>query len=112
MTVDWNYIQAEWDWAGHIVEALVMAAVVAVLSRALFAWRIAAAIGLAFAIGHLHGREKRDFEVSVQMPPPQLKGYYLWDWSWDQVTDFWPAALVCLGLLTLLSFQMRKRGVR
>src|SRR5690606_13183923 len=41
-------------------------------------WRLAILIGLAFAIGHFHGREKRDYEISVAMPPPQLDAYYFW----------------------------------
>lgn len=24
--IDWNYVQRHWDWAGHILEALVVAA--------------------------------------------------------------------------------------
>lgn len=38
--IDWNYIQQHWDWAGHILEALVMAAVVAILFRAVLNWRL------------------------------------------------------------------------
>lgn len=102
MQIDWNYIQANWDWAGHILEAIGMAAVVAVLARLLFPWRSAFIIGLAFAIGHFHGREKRDFEISIQMPPPHLRGYLMWDWNWDQVTDFWPTAFICFMLLLLV----------
>lgn len=71
--IDWTYIQDHWDWAGHILEAVIMAAIVAVLFRLLVSWRIAWIIGLAFAAGHFHGREKRDYEVSVEMPPPIWK---------------------------------------
>lgn len=102
MEIDWNYIQEHWDWAGHIVEAIVMAAIVAIILRPFMVWRSAAAVGLAFAAGHFHGREKRDYEISVGMPPPHLEGYYFWNWNWDQTTDFWPTALVCLVLLLLV----------
>ena len=102
MAIDWSYIQAYYDWLGHIVEALVMAVVVGLIARPLYRWRDVAIIGLAFAIGHFHGREKRDYEVSVHMPPPHLDGYRMWDWSWDQMTDFWPTALVLMVLLFLV----------
>jgi hypothetical protein len=100
--IDWSYIQANWDWAGHILEAFGIAAVVSALARLLFPWRSAFIIGLAFAIGHFHGREKRDFEISVHMPPPHLRGYLMWDWHWDQATDFWPAAVLCFIVLLLV----------
>jgi hypothetical protein len=109
MQIDWNYIQSNWDWAGHIVEALVMTGVVTILALSLFKWRLAVISGLAFSIGHFHGREKRDFELSVHMPPPHLRGYFMWDWSWDQATDFWPVALVCVGLLIMVSCFLVRR---
>lgn len=96
---DWGFIQEHFDWLGHIVEGLVMAVVVAVIARPLYRWRDAALIGLAFAMGHFHGREKRDYEVSVQMPPPHLNGYRMWDWNWDQATDFWPTAIVLMAVM-------------
>lgn len=101
--IDWTYIQDHWDWAGHILEAVIMAAIVAVLFRLLVSWRMAWIIGLAFAAGHFHGREKRDYEVSVEMPPPHLEGYYFWNWSRDGLTDFWPTALVCVLLILPLA---------
>lgn len=107
MDIDWNYIQENWDWAGHIVEAGVMATVVAVLFRTVLNWNISWIIGLAFAAGHFHGREKRDYEVSVKMLPPHLKGYYMWDWSWDGITDFWPTAIVCIILILLVSRSVK-----
>ncbi|WP_312415872.1 hypothetical protein [Shinella sp.] len=102
MQIDWDYIQANWDWAGHIVEAFAIAAVVGVLMRPLFPWSPAIIVGLAFAAGHFHGREKRDFEINVHMLPPHLRGYLMWDWNWDQVTDFWPAAFACFVALLLV----------
>ncbi len=99
MHIDWTIIQRDWDWAGHMLEAIIMALVVALLARLIVKWRDGVIVGLAFAAGHFHGREKRDYEVSVHMQPPHLDGYYMWDWSWDQATDFWPAALLCLALL-------------
>lgn len=106
--IDWSYIQAHYDWLGHIVEGLVMALIVALISKPFHPWRTASIIGMAFAIGHFHGREKRDYEVSVAMPPPQLDGYYLWRWSFDQATDFWPVAIVLMaGILVV-----RARGPR
>ncbi len=80
-----------------------MAAIVAVLFRLLVSWRNAWIIGLAFATGHFHGREKRDYEVSVEMPPPHVDGYYFWNWSWDGLTDFWPTAVVCVLLILPLA---------
>lgn len=99
LMIDWDIIQRDWDWAGHMLEAVIMALAVTVLARIILNWRDSGLVGLAFAIGHFHGREKRDYEVSVHMRPPHLDGYYMWNWSWDQATDFWPAALLCLGLL-------------
>ncbi|MCX8999963.1 hypothetical protein NOF55_22930 [Rhizobiaceae bacterium BDR2-2] len=107
--IDWAYIQREWDWAGHIVEALVMAAIVTLIFRLILTWRAAGVAGLAFAAGHFHGREKRDYEISVQMPPPHLDGYLMWRWSWDQATDFWPTALVCLALIALIAYRAKRR---
>ena len=80
-----------------------MAAIVAVLFRLLVSWRVAWIIGLAFAAGHFHGREKRDYEVSIEMPPPHLEGYYFWNWSWDGLTDLWPTAVVCVLLILPLA---------
>lgn len=53
-----------------------MAAIVAVLFKPFLDWRVCYVIGLAFAAGHFHGREKRDYEMAVNMPPPHLDGYY------------------------------------
>jgi hypothetical protein len=102
MDVDWQYIQNNFDWLGHIVEALCIAAAVTVLGFAFFKRCTALIIGLAFASGHFHGREKRDFEVSVHMHPPHLEAYEMWKWSWDQATDFWPVAIVIFALLILV----------
>lgn len=57
--MNWNDLQKYWDWAGHIVESLFMAALVAMLTRIFFSWRLSWVVGLAFAAGHFHGREKR-----------------------------------------------------
>jgi len=103
MAVDWSTIQANWDWAGHMLEAVAMAVIVALLLRLVLRWQPAFLAGFAFAAGHFHGREKRDYEVSVQMPPPHLEGYYFWQWSWDQATDFWPVALICLGAIMIIN---------
>src|SRR5690606_26767066 len=101
--IDWTYIQNNWDWAGHIVEALCIAAVVALLARITHAWRVAFIIGLSFAMGHFHGREKRDFELSANIKPPHVEAYNFFEWSWDQATDFWPTALVCSALIFLIT---------
>lgn len=103
MTIDWTYIQDNFDWLGHIVEGLVMAVIVALIAKPLYRWRDAGIIGLAFAIGHFHGREKRDYEVSVHMLPPHLDGYRMWDWNWDQATDFWPTAIILMILMFAVS---------
>jgi hypothetical protein len=95
--IDWGFIQTHYDWLGHIVEGLVMAGVVAVIARLFARWPVALLIGLAFAAGHFHGREKRDYEVAVDMAPPHLEGYFMWRWTFDQATDFWPVALVMLA---------------
>lgn len=107
MEIDWLYLHEEWDWLGHILEALVMALVVAALLFWVNGWRLALLLGLAFATGHFHGREKRDYEISVGMPPPHLEGHYLWRWNWDQITDFWPVVIV-LGVIGY--WLARKRG--
>jgi len=83
-----------------------MAGVVAIIFRLLLTWRIALIAGLAFAAGHYHGREKRDYEVSVDMPPPMLDSFQFWHWSWDQTTDFWPTAVVCLLIIFLLGRKL------
>src|SRR6218665_910275 len=95
MQIDWQYLQDNWDWAGHIVEAAGIVFVVGILFRLVLDWKSAALVGLSFANGHFHGREKRDYEISVQMPPPHLDGYRMWDWTFDQITDFWPVSIVC-----------------
>lgn len=85
------------DWLGHIVEALLMAAIV----TAMFWWTVGPAavhLGLIFAVGHFHGREKRDYEVSVGMAPPHLEAYKIWKWSSDQQTDFWPVLVVLAAI--------------
>ncbi len=108
MHIDWNYLQENWDWAGHIVEAVGIAGVVALIARLFFPIRIALIFGLAFASGHFHGREKRDYEISVHMKPPHLDGHYFWRWGWDGTTDFWPTALVCLALAILVMHWRKK----
>ncbi|MFK0273630.1 hypothetical protein ACIQUG_08140 [Ensifer sp. NPDC090286] len=104
MKIDWDYIQKHWDWLGHIVEALVMAVIVAVLFMVAFPSKTAFLLGLAFSAGHFHGREKRDYETSVKMRPPHLKGYLMWRWSWDQATDFWPTAGVVAVVALLIKY--------
>ncbi|WP_426126344.1 hypothetical protein [Pararhizobium sp. PWRC1-1] len=103
MDANWQYIQTNFDWLGHVAEALCIAVVVSVLGLALFKRRTAIIIGLSFASGHFHGREKRDFEVSVHMHPPHVEAYEMWKWSWDQATDYWPVAIVMLVLLLLVA---------
>ncbi|MFN3845212.1 MAG: hypothetical protein ACK4RZ_05225 [Paracoccaceae bacterium] len=103
MEIDWSNIQTHWDWAGHVLEAAVMSAAVTLLIRIFLPWRSALLVGVAFAAGHFHGREKRDYELSVQMLPPHLEGYFFWKWSWDQATDFWPVAIVCFVALLVIN---------
>ncbi len=105
MAIDWAYIQDNYDWLGHMVEGVVMAGIVTLIARPLYRWRIAAIIGLAFAMGHFHGREKRDYEVSVHMPPPHLDGYRMWDWNFDQMTDFWPTAILLMIILFFIAHR-------
>jgi hypothetical protein len=112
MTVDWAFIQSHYDWLGHIVEGVGIALVVVLLARLLFPWRIAAVAALAFAIGHFHGREKRDYEISVDMPPPHLEAHFLWRWSFDQMTDFWPVALVLLAVMIVIARPLLGSGSR
>lgn len=99
------------DWLGHIVEALVMAVIVAVL----FAIPLAATghilnplvlllFGGAFATGHFHGREKRDCEVRLHMQPPHLNGYKFWLWNKDELTDFFPVLAVYLAFFAFCLF--------
>lgn len=92
------------DWLGHIVEAICIAAFVGMVSMLLLpSWQLAASCGLYFAAGHFHGREKRDYEVKTSMPPPHLKGYYMWRWSKDNLTDFIPAAAVVLTIAAIVA---------
>lgn len=95
--MDTKKLMLRFDWLGHIAEAAVITAVIAV---ALLAFGIdfgnGLVIGGIFAVGHFHGREKRDYEVSVRMHPPHLKGYLIWRWSKDQLTDFLPVVVVFL----------------
>lgn len=97
--MNWQKIFQRFDWLGHILEAIAMAAIAALLFFVLGV-RIsgfgAILLGGAFAVGHFHGREKRDYEVSVRMHPPHLKGYLIWRWSKDQLTDFLPVVVVFL----------------
>lgn len=106
--VDWSYTQNNYDWLGHIVEALVMAAIVTLLVRVVVRSPAAVLVGLAFAVGHFHGREKRDYEISVHSLPPQLDGYLFWRWNWDQTTDFWPVLilLAAIGILVALRSEL------
>lgn len=106
--IDWSYIQQNYDWLGHIVEAIVMAAIFALVAMLFYERRVAILVGLAFAAGHFHGREKRDYEVSVNMPPPHLDGYMMWRWSFDQATDFWPVAFVLFALSLLVYWRARR----
>ena len=103
-----QWFQDNLDWFGHMIEAVGITIVVALIAR-LFVLpnRICVLIGAAFAVGHFHGREKRDYEVSVHMPPPHLDAYLMWRWSWDQATDFWPVAAMFILFLLL----MRKRFI-
>lgn len=57
MDIPWGYIQRHFDWLGHVVEGVFIAAVVALLFMVIAPRRLALIIGLAFAIGHFHGRE-------------------------------------------------------
>lgn len=100
---DWAYIQEHWDWLGHIVEALAMAGVIAALLAWHRGWGLAFLFGLTFAVGHFHGREKRDYEMSVLMPPPHLEGYLIWRWDWDQATDFLPVLIVAIAVGAIVS---------
>lgn len=104
MDIDWGYIQEHWDWAGHIVEAIGIALVVALFARVCrLRAREAIIVGIAFAAGHFHGREKRDYEISVDMRPPHLEAYYFWRWNWDQTTDFWPVAIIAAILIVWIT---------
>lgn len=91
------------DWLGHIVEAIVISAVaagIAYVSSGFRYYLTSLLVGGAFAAGHFHGREKRDYEVSVQMKPPHLEAYKTWLWNKDQLTDFLPVlAIYCIFFL-------------
>ena len=79
------------DWLGHIVEAAIMAAIIALVF-----WNPVA--GIFFAAGHFHGREKRDYEVFAKLKAPHLEAYKIWKWNKDQLTDFIPVALLALAV--------------
>jgi hypothetical protein len=92
------------DWLWHIVEMLVMAAVFGCLYYLIGGNITFAAItGLAFGIGHFHGREKRDCEVKFNIPSPHLRSYWFGIWNNDQLTDFFVPALVGLAIIWSLS---------
>lgn len=90
-----DFLQKYFDWLGHIIEAFVMALVIA-LPIFLFGidFYTATLLSGMFAVGHFHGREKRDYEVHEHMKPPHLKGYLMWKWSFDNLTDFLPVLAV------------------
>lgn len=107
MEIPWRYIHDHFNTAGHIAEALCIAAVVTALCFPIFKRRIASIIGIAFAAGHFHGREKRDYELLMHMLPPQLEAYKFWLWDWDQTMDFWPVATLMFALLLLIARKKR-----
>ena len=92
-----DFIQKYLDWLGHIIEAIIMAAVLAffVLPFVKDYYTAVLVTGLA-SCQHFFGREKRDYEVHVHMKPPHIKGYIFWKWTWDNATDFWPVVIVYL----------------
>lgn len=95
----------KYDWFWHIVEALCMALVFgAPWYFLLNDFAVAAAIGLAFGTGHFHGREKRDCEVKFKIPSPHLVSYDFRRWNYDQLTDFFPVAAVCITLMLVLLY--------
>lgn len=109
MGFNWQFIQENFDWLGHIAEASCIAAVMTALGLAFFRRRDALLMALTFAAGHFHGREKRDYEISAHMPPPHIEAYKFWLWSWDQATDFWPVAVVVFALVYLLAHRRTGR---
>lgn len=101
--MDWQKLLIRFDWLGHIIEAICIAIAVALMFIAIGAdLRGSLVIGGTFAVGHFHGREKRDYEVSVGMRPPHLKAYLLWRWSKDQLTDFLPVLAVFFLFLIVI----------
>lgn len=103
--IDWNFIQDQWDWLGHVVEALAISVIFMVALLWRHGWQNGLAIGLAFAAGHFHGREKRDYEVAASLSPPHLEGYLIWRWQWDQASDFWPVFIVSVVLGYILQLR-------
>lgn len=105
MHIDCNYIQAKFDWLGHIVEAVCQALITAALTwlicvhllRVPSTFEDCLLIGGAVAVGHFWGREKRDYERKTNMPPPQLKSYFIWKWEADNFSDFLPVLGIYLG---------------
>ena len=94
------------DWLGHIVEALVMAAIVALVNVWFFGWRIAIVIGCVGAGQHFYGREKRDCEVRTKMLAPHLKAYWPGFWNKDELTDFFPVVAVMLIIIGVVRFVL------
>lgn len=93
------------DWFWHIVEALCMATVVGTVWGAITSDAyLGAMVGLAFGIGHFHGREKRDCEVKFKIPSPHLKSYWFGKWNYDQLTDFFAPAVVCTVIMLIISY--------
>jgi hypothetical protein len=94
------------DWLGHIVEALVMAAIVAAVNLLVFDWKTAIVIGCVGAGQHFYGREKRDCEVRTKMAAPHLKAYWPGYWNKDELTDFFPVVAVMLIIIGVVRFVL------
>lgn len=94
------------DWLGHIVEALVMALIVAAVNLLFFDWKAAVAIGCVGAAQHFYGREKRDCEVRTKMVAPHLKAYWPGFWNKDELTDFFPVVGVMLAIIGVVKYVL------
>jgi hypothetical protein len=87
------------DWLGHIIEMFAISLVVTALSYPILGLQWSFVAGLFWGMGHFHGREKRDCEVKLRMPPPHLKAYWFGYWNRDQLSDF--AAPLISGIVAL-----------
>lgn len=107
MKINWSYIQENYDWLGHIVEMIAIAIVMTIvffpLTLITGSVPMAVSMGISFAIGHFHGREKRDYEIHNSLKPPHLEAYKFWKWDHDGKTDFFPVLIVGIIILILLS---------
>ena len=103
--LSWSMFGQKQDWLWHIVVMLVMSAIVATLFYPVIqVTTLCAIFGIGWGIGHYHGRERRDCEVKLKMPPPHMKSFWFGYWNYDQLTDFFPVVAAGTSLLASILY--------